>query len=72
MAETGRGLGLDHDETRRAGLAGAAPAFATGAAFAVDRLVQQVFAVRQAAIVLAAGMTGAPLAIQPLMPFVTL
>jgi len=54
------------------GLARALPALATGAALTGDGLVQQVLALRQAAITGAAGMTGRLSRIQPLMPALTL
>lgn len=72
-AEAGCKLGFDgHRVGRRAGLPLALPAFAAGAAFAVDGLVQQVFAARQAAMLDVAGTT-APLSFnQPFMPLLTL
>ena len=72
-AEAGHGFRFDHDGVRRCtGLTFAAPAFAAGAAFAVDGLDQQVFATRQAAMLCVAGTT-APLSLsQPLRPLLTL
>ncbi len=72
LTQAGAGFGLDQHLPRLAGLPLAAPALATGAAFAVNGLNQHVFALRQLAITGAADTTGPPLAIQCLMPFLTL
>ena len=73
LAEAFRGFGFDFDGSRLfARLAPTAPVLATGAPFAVDGLVQQVFAALQEAMVCVAGTTGPPAPIQPLMPALTL
>ena len=73
LAEAFRGFGFDDDGSRLfAGLAPTAPVLATGAAFAVDGVVQQVFAALHEAMVWVAGTTGPPAPIQPLMPALTL
>ena len=73
QAEAFRSFGFDDYGARLgAGLAPTAPALATGAAFAVDGLAQQVLAALQEAMVWAAGATGPPAPIQPLMPALTL
>ena len=73
IAEAGAGFAVDRYGGRFATrLPLAAPAFATGTTPAVDGLIQQVFAARQAAMLGAAGTTGPPLAIHSLMPLLTL
>jgi len=73
IARPGAGFILDQHAGRGvARLARAAPVLATGAAFAVDGVAQQFFALRQAAMLCVAGTTAPPLASQPLMPLFTL
>lgn len=72
-AEAGVGFRSNTDRIGKlACLSRPLPALATGAAFAVDGLVQQVLALRQAAMTGAAGTTGPLSRIQPLMPALTL
>jgi len=66
-------LGSDSDGIGEfAGLSRPLPVLATGATLAVDGLVQQVFALRQAAITGAAETTGPLSRIQALIPLFTL
>ena len=73
LAEAFDGFRFDEHRSRLlAGLTRTGPAFATGAALAVDGLDQQVFAALHEAMVWLAGTTGPPAAIQPFMPCLTL